>query len=101
MDKMTLLIFKKALISHFRVAWAANRGNVAQQEKKNCVSHLFPDSDMLFTSTAQGKELWFKAQETYIFTAIDLLYGLRRDAPPLSLVLFNRRDITNTLSTPK
>lgn len=98
---MTLLIFKKALISHFRVAWAANRGNVAQQEKKNNVSHLFPDSDMLFTSTAQGKERWFKAQETYIFTAIDLLYGLRRDTPPLSLVLFNRSDITNTLLTPK
>lgn len=98
---MTLLIFKKTLISHFRVAWAASRGNEAQRGGKNHVSHLFPDSDMLFTSTAQGKELWFKAQETYIFTAIDLLYGLRRDTPPLSLVLFNRSDITNTLKTPK
>lgn len=98
---MTLLIFKKALISYFRVAWAASRGNVAQQEKKNHVSHLFPDSDMLFASTAQGKALWFKAQESYIFTAIDLLYGLRRDTPPLSLILFNRGDATNALMTPK
>lgn len=48
---MTLLIFKKALISHFRVAWAANRGNVAQQEKK-IVSRI---SSLILTCSSQAQ----------------------------------------------
>lgn len=83
---MTLLIFKEALISLFCVAGAADgKCSPAGGKKLHHVSHLFPDSDMLFTSMAQGKELWFKAQETYIFTSIDSLYGLSRDIPFKSL----------------
>jgi hypothetical protein len=39
-DKMTLLISKEVPIAHFKIAWAADRRNTAQQEKKKKQQHV-------------------------------------------------------------